>query len=222
MSASLLAGLLMPFPSALDALHRYPPVEGRIEKRRDHAGSSSFDVWLCDPSGSVCINFREQAADAFRESPALHEGKLVRLEGYELVHAQETSAQTGRRYELLISSVHSNVQVISLDLAPAPELMPLAAIDRVVAGQLVNIDAIVHYIGKLEQKELRHQPGSYAPMRALVLRQASAACSLVLWGREAKACHPELMGRRVFVQGTRVTEFRGKRHLSGWGRLELR
>mmetsp|Transcript_46257 Transcript_46257/g.143063 ORF Transcript_46257/g.143063 Transcript_46257/m.143063 type:complete len:739 (+) Transcript_46257:56-2272(+) len=207
--------------SALDGLQRYPPVEGVVEKRLELQGDGSFEVRLCDHSGTVKVAFCGQAAEEFRDEPALREGGRVRLEGYNLVPALGDSALPACCYELLMSTTRSGARVLALGPVPGPRPVPLPAVAGMAPGHVISVEATVEYVGKLRQAE-QQQPGSSVPMRALLLSQGGASCSLVMRGKPAERCGPELLGRRILVQGTRVAELRGKRHLSGGERLELR
>jgi len=223
----------------LDNLRRYPAVEGTVMRRWEPQSDGSFRVQIRDPSGAVDVNFLGTAAEAFRGVPALQEGSCVRIEGYDIVPAREgsTAETAGRRYELLIGCVHAGVCVSAPDsdmaeaeAAPASGLTHLRDIDKAAIGESIDVEAIVQFVGRLSRwREPAKpsadgspaKPGALVVMRPFVLRQGRTVCSLVLRGKLAEGNGAALLSRRAIVRGTRVIEFKGRRHLSGWRRLEF-
>jgi len=212
----------------LDGLRRHPPFEGTVIQRWPNS-DGGFRVRLHDPSGSVDVAFFGRAAEVYRDEPSLKEGSRVRIEGYDIAPVREegSAGSTGRRYELLIGSVHPGVSVAALGVEA---LTPLSAIEDVPIGSSMSVQAIVQYDGKFPRRHgappkqaqpLEGDDPTAASFRALVLRQGKVICSLVLRGETAEGGAAELVGKRVIVRGARVIEFKGKRHLSGWRHLEV-
>jgi len=204
--------------SGLDMLQRYPPIEATVEERLDINLGTGFDVRLRDNSGSVWAVFRGEAAAMFGGSGLLRGGNCVRLEGYDLIPmANSVNAETGRRHNLLVSTVHSAVRITNLNAS----LVSLGMLGDVAPGELVSVEADVSYLGPLRMGGPPGLEPAGAPNRALLLRDGTAACALVLNSHEAENCSSDLLGCRVRVQGTRLTDFKGKHHLSGWEHVEL-
>jgi len=204
--------------SGLDLLQRYPPIEATVEERLDINPGTGFDILLRDNSGSAWAAFRGEAVTVFGESAALRRGNCVRLEGYDLMPlANNINAEAGRRYNLLVSTVHAAIRITTLKSS----LVSLEMLRDVAPGELVSVEADVSYFGPLRMGGPPGLQPAGAPSRALLLRDGTAACALVLHSRDAEDCSSDLLGCRVRVYGTRLTDFKGKRHLSGWEHVEL-
>jgi len=90
-----------------------------------------------------------------------------------------------------------------------------------LAGARVSVEATVRALGELERQELRLQPGEFVTTRTLFLQQGGTMCSWVLWAGDAERYGPELVGRRVLVQGAMVHKFNGRCQLTGCTHVDL-
>lgn len=100
-------------------------------------------------------------------------------------------------------------------------VLRLSALAGASVSGLVDIEAEVQRVDKVQHTTLRRHPGQQVKVRRFMLRDEHTTCLWAVFGEEADRYDETLNGRRIIVRSTRVQEVRSARHLLGCARVDF-
>lgn len=200
-------------------------IRGRVTKKtpkrtftgRDGQPGCVFNIHILDENNDRIQGvFFTEAANEFHDK--LHLGKIYNFRGGDIKKVRNPRYNTtGNDLEIYFNQSSRIQEVVDSEVIPQffYKFVPLSQIESTDENESVDILALVHRVGDLEDITLRSGE-SRKKKSVFLIDNSGVVCVLTLWGEQAVSINPKVNEIIGFAE-LKVRDFRGKQLSFSYG-----